>query len=113
MAQELIPYSINGMTNYPQQSSFVPALTRPGQACGIYIMLHPDAIDEVAARFTRWFAGRAEVSVVDVGTSDKVGAGFILMEWMECDIDQLFISILDDEESIADYTLYGRSLQEG
>ena len=88
-----------------------PALrTLPGRVQCCYIMLHPDLVDTIATRFERWFAGRSEVSIVDIGTTDKTGAGFICMEWRETEIDELFIAILDDDENIADYTLFGRPL---
>lgn len=108
---DLVPHSFNGMTEYPRPAS-VAALTHPGQARGIYITLHPDTVEDVAAKFERWFAERDEVEIVDVGTSDKAGLGFILMEWLQCEIDPLFLAILTDEESVADYTLYGRNLEE-
>jgi hypothetical protein len=108
VSQEVVPYSIRGISEYPRQQF---ALTRPGRAQSIYIMLHPGAVDEAAARFASWFEGRDEVQIVDIGTSDKVGAGFIIMQWLECDIDVLFLAILRDEESVADYTLFGRAME--
>lgn len=111
---QLVPYTgdgaFNNITEYSRQTA-APMVTHPGQACGIYITIHPDAVEEAAAKFERWFARRDEVRIVDVGTSDKVGLGFILMEWSQCEIDQLFLSILDDEQAVADYTLYGRNLE--
>ena len=50
--------------------------------------------------------------LVDTGLSDKVGLGYILLEWMECEIDQLFLAFLRDEESIADYTTYIHELED-
>ena len=113
---QLIPYTgdgaFNDITEYSRPTS-TTAVTHPGQACGIYITLHPDVTDDVAAKFERWFGRRSEVRIVDVGTSDKAGLGFIILEWIECEIDQLFLDILIDEQSVADYTLYGRNLLEG
>lgn len=107
---ELVPYTFSDLPEYPRPPSG-PRCTHPGQAQGIYITLHPDTVEEVAARFERWFAGRDDVCIIDSGTSDKAGFGFVLMEWMECEIDELFLSILQDEQTIADYTLYGRTLE--
>lgn len=106
----IVPYSFSGMTEYPQSRS-APVLTRPGLAVTIHITLHPDIVDATADKFERWFAGRDEVQLIDVGTSDKAGLGFIIMEWMECNIDPLFLSILNDEQTVADYCLYGRILE--
>lgn len=94
--------------NYPRVRA---ELTRPGQAQGVYIMLHPEMLEPTAAKIARWFEGRPEVEIVDLGTSDKAGFGFMLIEWIECDIDPLFLAILRDEEVVGDYTVYGRSLE--
>jgi hypothetical protein len=83
----------------------------PGLAQGVYITLHPDHVDDISTRMQGWFRGREEVEIVDVGTSDKQGLGFILIEWLEYEIDPLFLAILRDEELIGDYTVYGRNLE--
>ena len=108
MAQQLVPYSFNGITEYPGSQASLP--TVPGQAQGVYITLHPDVLDDISEKITGWFAGRAEVGIVDVGVSDKRGLGFIIIEWLECEIDPLFLAILRDEEMVGDYTVYGRDL---
>jgi hypothetical protein len=105
---DLIPCSLSEMTDYPQ---YQRALTLPGHAQGVYIMLHPDAVDDIAAKIEGWFEGRPEVEIVDVGVSDKRGLGFLLIEWIACEIDPLFLAILRDEETVADYTTYGRTLE--
>jgi hypothetical protein len=111
---QLVPYTGSGafsdITEYSRPLS-TPVVTCPGEARGIYITLHPEAVDEAAATFQQWFARRSEVRIVDIGTSDKARLGFILMEWVECDVDQLFLDILDSTQVIADYTLYGRILE--
>ena len=104
---DIMPYSFNGVTDYPDQR----AVAIPGQSQGVYIMLHPDVVDETAAKIERWFYDRDEVQIVDVGTSDKRGLGFIIIEWLECGVDPLFLAILRDEETVADYTVYGRNLE--
>ncbi len=106
----MIPHSgFNGVVEYPRPQQ---AITRPGQIVGVYITLLPQALEEIAARITGWFQGRAEVEIVDVGVSDKRGLGFILIEWIECEIDPLFLAILRDEEVVGDYTTYGRLLED-
>lgn len=87
-------------------------LPLPGRVQCLYIMVHPESVDEIAERFERWFADRGEVEIVDLGPTDKVQAGFIVMEWIEAQIDPLFLAILKDEEAIADFTVYGRPLDE-
>ena len=103
----LVPYSFNGINEYPR-SRQLPTI--PGRAQGVYITLHPDVIDDIAKKITGWFAGREEVDIVDVGVSDKQGLGFIIIEWLECEIDQLFLAMLRDEELVGDYTVYGRNV---
>lgn len=108
-AEKIDPPSFSDM-EYPLVSS--PALiTRPGQVLCVYITLHPDAVDEIADMFERWFATRAEVQVIDCGTSDKQGLGFIALEWCECEVDQLFPEILKEMPLVADFTLYARALE--
>lgn len=66
-------------------------------------------LEALSATIEGWFAGRDEVVVVDYGTTDKLGLGFIVMECFEHEIDTLFLAILRDAEFIADYTAYGRN----
>lgn len=82
----------------------------PGQAQGVYTTLHPNAIDDIADKMHQWFETRPEVAIVDVGTADKRGFGFIPLEWMECIVDPLFLSLLQTEEFAADFTTYIRTL---
>ncbi len=104
----VVPYSFNGITEYPRSQQ---PPTIPGQAQGVYITLHPDVVDDIAAKIARWFAGREEIDIVDVGVSDKQGLGFVIIEWLEREIDPLFLAILRDEELVGDYTVYGRNLE--
>lgn len=105
---QLVPYSFSGITAYPRTQQ--PAT--PGQNHGVYITLHPENRETIIAKVMGWFAGRAEIDLVDTGISDKVGLGYIILEWDECEIDQLFLAILRDEEIVADYTIYTRDLEE-
>jgi hypothetical protein len=104
----VVPYSFSGMTEYPRTQQ--PAT--PGEIHGVYIMLHPDHLDITLDKIMGWFAGREEIVLVDHGTSDKVGLGYILLEWIEHEIDQLFLAMLRDEDLIADYTTYIHDLEE-
>ncbi len=104
----VIPYSFNGITEYPRSGVL---LTIAGQAQGVYVTLHPDVLEDIAAKIAGWFTGRPEVDIVDVGVSDKQGLGFLIIEWLEYEIDPLFLAILRDEELVGDYTVYGRNLE--
>ena len=103
----LVP-SFGGITDYPRQTQ-QPAT--PGQDNGIYITLHPEHLETILSMIMGWFAGRDEIDLVDHGVSDKAGLGFIILEWLECEIDTLFLAILRDEEMIADYTIYIHELE--
>ena len=109
MAMKMIPYSFSGMAEYPHTTQ-QPVI--PGQAQGVYIALHPDHLEGILSKIIGWFAGRSEIDLVDTGISDKVGVGYIILEWIEYEIDQLFLAILRDEELVADYTVYIRDLEE-
>jgi hypothetical protein len=108
MSTESALYPFDRITEYPR-SHQVSAL--PGQVQGVYIALSTEILDATSARFAGWFHGREEDAIVDEGTSDKQGIGFILMEWSECEIDPLFLAILRDEEMIEDYMAYDRNLE--
>ena len=103
----LISYSFSA-AEYPRSQQ---VLTIPGQVQGIYITLSPFVLDAISEKIAGWFRGREEIDIVDVGVSDKQGLGFVIIEWLECEIDQLFLAILRDEELVGDYTVYGRNLE--
>jgi len=105
---QVVPYSFDSDLQYMPS---VQVQDAPGQAQGVYIVLHPDTIDEIEEKMHVWFEDRPQVQIVDVGTSDKQGLGFIILEWMECAIDPLFLSILRTEAWAGDYTTYIRNLQ--
>ena len=104
----VVPYSFDFDVQY---MSTVQVQDAPGQAQGVYIVLHPDTVDEIEEKMQAWFEDRSQIEIVDVGTSDKQGLGFIILEWMECSIDPLFLSILRTEAWAGDYTTYIRHLQ--
>ncbi len=103
----LVPYTFKGITEYPR-SQQVPAI--PGQAQGVYITLASTDFQFILNKIIGWFRDRDEVELVDHGVSDKQGLGYIILEWTECEVDQLFCDILRDEEIVADYTVYTRDL---
>jgi hypothetical protein len=102
----IVPYSFQ-ITTLPQPQRRV--ITLPGQAQGVYITI-PGDYQFILNKIIGWFSDRDEVELIDHGVSDKVGLGYIILEWEECEVDQLFLAILRDEESVADYTVYTRDL---
>ncbi|HLZ64438.1 MAG TPA: hypothetical protein VKR06_46515 [Ktedonosporobacter sp.] len=105
----IVPYSFRGIREYPRTQQQPET---PGQNNGVYIMVHPDHLGSTLEMITGWFAGRDEIDLVCSGISDKRGLGYIIMEWIECEIDQLFLAILRDEELVADYTTYTHELED-
>jgi len=98
---DLIPYA-------PMENDS-PQTLSPGVFCCIHIVVDLDHLDWMLARFDRWFDGRGEISRIDDGNSDKLGHGFVVLEWTECTIDPLFIAILKDEDRVLDFTMYQRT----
>lgn len=103
---DLVPYSFTGIATLPQSRGRV----LPDQAQGVYITLASTDYQFLLNKIIGWFRDRDEVVLIDHGISDKVGLGYILLEWEECEVDRLFCDILRDEEIVADYTVYTRDL---
>jgi len=89
-----------------------PATLQPlaeGEIQGVYFTISPDMpYTQLLDKIMSWFEGRSEVAIVDYGTSDKVGLGYIMIEWLGYEVDDLFIAILRDEDLVEDYTVYTR-----
>jgi len=100
----IIPYGFNAPALPSQRAGILP-----GQVQGVYITI-PDDYQFVLNKIVGWFSDRDEVELIDHGVSDKVGLGYIILEWMEYEIDTLFLAILRDEDAVADYTVYVRDL---
>jgi len=106
MTQSVVPFAGTNQFTHGQ----TPAL--PGMAQGVYITILPSAVDELVEQYSQWFAPYPEIRIVDHGTSDKQHLGFILCEWIACEIDRLFLTWLDQDERVGDYTVYGRDLED-
>jgi hypothetical protein len=100
----IVPYSFNAISLAPPQGGRLP-----GQTQGVYITV-PDDYQFILNKIIGWFSDRDEVELIDHGISDKLGLGYIILEWDEREIDQLFLAILRDEEAVSDYTVYTRDL---
>jgi len=81
----------------------------PGEIQGVYFTISPNMpYEQLLDKIEGWFEGRSEVVIVDYGTADKSGLGYIMIEWLGYEVDDLFVAILRDEELIEDYTVYTR-----
>lgn len=89
-----------------------PAIQQPlaeGEIQGVYFTVSPDMpYEQLLAKIEGWFEGRSEVVIIDYGTTDKLELGYIIIEWLGYEVDDLFLAILRDEELIEDYTVYTR-----
>jgi hypothetical protein len=100
-----------GRTEYPVTANNLAET--PGLDQGLYIVTREQDVEGIYEMLSRWFAQREDVQIVDYGTSDKQqGIGFLIMEWCECEPDQLFLDILDSEDAIVDYTRYSREVND-
>ena len=104
---DLVPYAFTGMATLPLSPR---SASLPNQAQGVYITLNTTDYQFLLNKMIGWFRDRDEIALIDHGTSDKVGLGYIILEWTECEVDRLFCDILRDEEIVADYTMYTRDL---
>src|SRR5258708_5893522 len=97
-----------GRTEYPavQEQQGDDGSERSSQVSVIYMTVASQALDPMRAVFERWFERREDVLVVDYGTSDKQEVSFLVVEFWECEPDQLFQDILDTEPLVDDYTIY-------
>jgi hypothetical protein len=84
--------------------------TLPDQCQGVYITLVTQDYQFFLNKIVGWFADREEVDLVDHGISDKAHLGYIILEWFQREIDELFLAILRDEEIVADYSVFMRDL---
>ncbi len=106
MSMQLVPYSFKETVEYPRSQS--PSI--PDQAQGVYITPASTDYQFILNKVMGWFSERDEVELIDFGASDKLGQGYIILEWTECEVDPLFLAILRDEDTVEDYTVYTRDL---
>jgi hypothetical protein len=112
MAKNMGLILFGGRTEYPVIQEH-PGDNGPGlsdQVSVIYITVASQALEPILALFEQWFERREDVIIVDYGTSDKQEVSFLVMEFWECEPDQLFQDILDTENLVGDYTIYTREV---
>lgn len=101
---QLIPWSSGDSR---ETITFEPL--EPGLNSGMYITVQATALEEILAHIEAWYEERDEVMLVDSGYSSKLFTGYIILEWIECEPDQLLAAIFDHEDAILDYCIYQRS----
>lgn len=100
-------------TIYTFDSDTLPA--RPGRALpegqrhGVHLQISPaESLDWVLGRLEHWFEDRDDIILVAQGLS-RAGSGFIILEWDGIRIDSAFLTVLDEDDIVTDYSLYIRN----
>ena len=110
MHMDLVPSFSNTSLALPErlgETQLIPI--GPGMFSGVHIFIEPALLEQFVATIERWFDDSEEVIFVDSGVSRKQGLGFVTLEWEECQINPLFLKILDTTEFITDYSIYVRT----
>jgi len=97
------------------ETEYRPGLTEteddPGFNNGVFLAWDANA-NEILSTILGWLEIWQEVALVDYGVSDKLGQGYILLEWEECNVDPAFLDVLKREPLIVDFTTYTRELED-
>jgi hypothetical protein len=104
MGTELVPYTFD--------SAVLPESTGADLDDDMFHGVHftitnAEQKDQLLDKVEAWFKNRDEVILVGHGTTAQ-GFGFIILEWQECEIDPLFLAILEHEETVEDVSVYLR-----
>lgn len=103
---DLVPF---GVLDFPASA------TRPLDAgCyqGVHLTCLAENLDQLREFFTEIFEERDEIILVNWGITAKQGHGYMIMEWQECEVDQMFIDMLRTQEVFLDFSLYIRDEEE-
>jgi len=98
------------MTLSPEQHSSSAGGGFSEQVQGVYCTVAADGFADLLTTVESWFADRIDVALVDSGTTDKLNLSYFMLEWIEREVDPLFLAILREDERIEDYTLYVREV---
>jgi hypothetical protein len=75
---------------------------------GVHFTVVSAEKEQLLDKIERWFENRDEVILVGHGTTAQ-GLGFLILEWQECEIDPLFLAILEHDELVEDVSVYLRN----
>ncbi len=78
-----------------------------GRTQGVHLTMNPDHLDWILNKIQAWFDGCDEVVLIGYGVTRKTVTGFVILEWEGYEINPLFLKILENEELIEDYGVYG------
>jgi hypothetical protein len=80
----------------------------PGEYQAVHFTVPAEQLGWYLGKIEAWFEDRDEVILVGSGVT-MGGEGFIVMEWEECEIDPLFLKILEHEDEVTDVSVYTHS----
>jgi hypothetical protein len=83
----------------------------PDQMQGVHFTVCSDDIDRVLKALDRWYEEFEIVVLVATGTTNQ-GMSFVIMEWEGCEIDPEFIEVLENDETVGDFSVYIRDRDE-
>jgi len=109
MSQELSPFHSEiavGFASDELPASPLEAIA-PGQFQVVHFIVPGNWLDMFVRRINVWFQDRDEIIFVASGQS-AMGLGFIVLEWEECQVDRLFLKILEQDELVSDFYVYIR-----
>lgn len=99
---DIIPY-INNTETIPATGT----QAIPGYQIVHFTVTDPSNMQLLINKIQQWYSARDEVLLVDQGITGA-GLGFVVMEWNGCAADQLFLSILEHDEFVDDFSVYTR-----
>ncbi len=105
MSLEMAPYTFSTEV---LPASDTDSELEPGHYHAVHFRMPADQRLWYLEKIEAWFADRDEVILVASGLS-ALGEGFIVMEWEECEINPLFLKILEHEDAVTDMCVYIRS----
>lgn len=111
MAHELVPYSFQSPALPDSQMDTWRNKPVSGN-CGVMLFFDPQYLEFLTEKIEAWFEGVDEVIWIDSGAIEKHNLNFILLEWENCEIPELFLNILRDEEIIICFSTYFRAEME-
>ena len=77
----------------------------PGESQQVQFTCDPDHVSWITERLYQLFEGRDEVILVGSGLTEKLGLGFIMLQFDGCQMDPTFRRILETEQFIIDFSV--------
>ncbi|MHB8596734.1 MAG: hypothetical protein ACYDER_07985 [Ktedonobacteraceae bacterium] len=72
---------------------------------GVYISCATEDVDSLVDTFTRWFANRDDITLVDSGSAEKLAEGFVILEW-DGRVDRRVLNWLQHQAFVTNFSLY-------